>query len=91
VERDQGVLGVKAGDGRGTTANRTSGEATFYEDDEPVEKVLAAFNGACLTCDGSGVLVDCHGGSCSHVNDREYPCPACEVAREVGDEPEGGA
>ena len=42
----------------------------------------------CLTCGGSGVLVDCHGGSCSHVNDREYPCPACETAREVGDEPE---
>jgi len=46
------------------------------------------FPPSCLTCDGSGVLVDCHGGSCSHVNDREYPCPACEGGREVGPEPE---
>ena len=43
---------------------------------------------SCLTCNGSGVLVDCHGGSCSHVNDREYPCPACAVGVEVGPEPE---
>lgn len=42
----------------------------------------------CLTCGGSGVLVTCHGGSCSHVNDPEWPCPTCAVGVEVGPEPE---
>lgn len=54
----------------------------------PAAQPTGILSAPCLTCGGSGVLVDCHGGSCSHVNDREYPCPACEVAREVGDEPE---
>jgi hypothetical protein len=64
-----------------------------YEDERHLGAALRAYiadsmDQACLTCNGSGVLVDCHGGSCSHVNDREWPCPACETAREVGDEPE---
>ena len=34
----------------------------------------------CETCDGTGEVTVCandgsHG--CSHVNDREYPCPDC--------------
>jgi DnaJ-class molecular chaperone len=32
----------------------------------------------CPDCDGHGVLVDCRGYACSHENDREYECRACQ-------------
>ena len=35
--------GLSAVDGRGTTANQANGETTFYEDDESVEKIKAAW------------------------------------------------
>lgn len=40
----------------------------------------------CPVCDGSGVITECandgtHG--CSHTNDREFSCAACEGTGEV--------
>lgn len=42
---------------------------------------------ACVMCGGSGTMSSCRGGACSHVNDREYPCPNHETERELGPEP----
>jgi hypothetical protein len=42
----------------------------------------------CRRCNDTEIITDCRGARCSHVSDREWPCPLCTTAREVGPEPE---
>jgi DnaJ-class molecular chaperone len=53
--------------------------ANYYDPPDPPGEV------ECPECNGSGVLTDCDGGSCSHVNDKEYTCDTCDGTGEIVD------